>query len=92
MTHVPILHKLYKHHVAKTTAADVGALRGVDSVMSQIMDKALEEVMGTAAAACAKAAFAALQNTLLNGGEFRNFAVEDADALQADLQAFKVGC
>lgn len=82
--------KLYKHHVVGAAAADVGALRAVDDVLGQIMVKAFPQVVEGAVAACARATFAALQNTLLNGGEYRYFSLDDADLLQADLTAFKV--
>ncbi|NJR41601.1 MAG: hypothetical protein HC767_01960 [Akkermansiaceae bacterium] len=71
-------------------AADVGALRAVDDVLGQIMEKAFPQVVDGAVSACARATFAAMLNTLLNGGEYRFFAVEDADLLQSDLTAFKV--
>lgn len=82
--------ELYKHHVVAATAADVGALRAVDDVLGQIMEKAFPQVVESAVAACARATFSALQNTLLNGGEYRYFAIDDADHLQSDLTAFKV--
>jgi hypothetical protein len=82
--------KLYKHHVAGAAAADVGALRAVDDVLGQIMVKAFPQVVESIVAACARATFAALLNTLLNGGEYRFFTIDDADLLQADLTAFKV--
>ena len=82
--------KLYKHHVLGAAASDVGALRAVDDVLAQIMEKAFAQVVESAVAACARATFSAMQNTLLNGGEYRYFAVDDADHLQSDLTAFKV--
>jgi hypothetical protein len=82
--------KLYKHHVRGAAAADVGALKAVDEVLGQIMEKAFPEVVERVISACARATFAAIENTLLNGGEYRYFSIEDADPIQADLTAFKV--
>lgn len=81
--------KLYKHKVLGAAAADVGALRAVDDVLGQIMVKAFPEVVEKTVAACARATFSALQNTLLNGGEYRYFSLDDSDLLQSDLTAFK---
>lgn len=82
--------KLYKTEVKGSVANDVGALSRLDELLSKIMDLSLAQTAEPTAEAFANATFAALQHTLLHGGEFRYFSLEDADQLQADLRAFKV--
>jgi hypothetical protein len=82
--------QLYRHQVRGHTAHDVGLIDEVDKTMNSIMDKAHASVRGDAAAAVARAAFGALRTTLLHGGEYRNFVVEDADVLVRDAKALRV--
>jgi hypothetical protein len=82
--------QLYRHQVRGRTVQDVGVVNELDKIMNSIMDKAHTSVRGDSAAAVARAAFSALRMTLLHGGEFRNFVVEDADMLVRDSKALRV--
>lgn len=82
--------KLYKTEVKGSTATDVGALSRLDELLSKIMDMSLTQSAEATAQAFAETAFTALRHTLLHGGEFRYYSLQDADLLQADLSAFKV--
>lgn len=82
--------KLYKTEVKGSVANDVGALGRLDELLSKIMELSLTQTAESTAEAFANATFSALQHTLLHGGEFRYYSLEDADQLQADLRAFKV--